>query len=113
MQVAIVGIGSAIVAYKVILSSSFCLLRWCCPAYCPQCRPIPQKPQGIFADGFLDIDEANKIVELQAQMANIEKALATSDFDAQLKVMELQESVHIITVLLHNRVDLEIKGFPL
>ena len=45
-----------------------------------------------FADGFLDIDEANKIVELQAQMANIEKALATSDFDAQLKVMELQYS---------------------
>lgn len=45
-----------------------------------------------FADGFLDIDEANKIAELQAQMANIEKALATSDFDAQLKVMELQYS---------------------
>lgn len=45
-----------------------------------------------FADGFLDIVEANKIAELQAQMANIEKALATSDFDAQLKVMELQYS---------------------
>lgn len=45
-----------------------------------------------FADGFLDIDEANKIAELQAQMANIEKALATSDFDARLKVMELQYS---------------------
>lgn len=45
-----------------------------------------------FADGFLDIDEANNIAELQAQMANIEKALATSDFDAQLKVMELQYS---------------------
>ena len=45
-----------------------------------------------FADGFLDIDEANKIAEVQAQMANIEKALATSDFDAQLKVMELQYS---------------------
>lgn len=45
-----------------------------------------------FANGFLDIDEANKIAELQAQMANIEKALATSDFDAQLKVMELQYS---------------------
>lgn len=45
-----------------------------------------------FADGFLGIDEANKIAELQAQMANIEKALATSDFDAQLKVMELQYS---------------------
>lgn len=45
-----------------------------------------------FADGFLDIDEANKIAELQAQTANIEKALATSDFDAQLKVMELQYS---------------------
>ena len=45
-----------------------------------------------FADGFLDIDEANKIAELQAQRANIEKALATSDFDAQLKVMELQYS---------------------
>lgn len=45
-----------------------------------------------FADGFLDIDEAGKIAELQQQMANIAKALATSDFDAQLKIMELETS---------------------
>lgn len=45
-----------------------------------------------FADGFLDIDEAGKIAELQQQMANIAKELATSDFDAQLKIMELEYS---------------------
>lgn len=45
-----------------------------------------------FADGFLDIDEAGKIAELQQQMANIAKSLATSDFDAQLKIMELEYS---------------------
>lgn len=45
-----------------------------------------------FADGFLDIDEANEISELQAQMARIQEAVATSDFDAKLKVMELQYS---------------------
>ncbi len=45
-----------------------------------------------FADDFLDFEEANAIATLQAQMADIEKALATSDFDARLKVMELQYS---------------------
>ena len=45
-----------------------------------------------FADGFLDIDEANEISELQAQMARIQEAVATSDFDAKLKVMQLQYS---------------------
>lgn len=45
-----------------------------------------------FADDFLSFDEANAIARIQAQMADIEKALATSDFDAKLKVMELQYS---------------------
>ncbi len=45
-----------------------------------------------FKDGLLDIDEAKEITELQAQMARIQETLATSDFDAKLKVMELQYS---------------------
>jgi len=45
-----------------------------------------------FEDGLLDMDEAKEITELQAQMARIQEALATSDFDAQLEVMELQYS---------------------
>jgi len=45
-----------------------------------------------FEDDFLDIEEANAIARLQAQMAEIESTLATSDFDAKLKVMELQYS---------------------
>lgn len=43
-----------------------------------------------FRDGLLDMDEVKEITELQAQMARIQEALATSDFDAKLKVMELQ-----------------------
>ncbi len=45
-----------------------------------------------FLDGFLDPDEAKEIAELQASMARIQEAMATSDFDAKLKVMELQNS---------------------
>lgn len=45
-----------------------------------------------FEDGLLDMDEVKEITELQAQMARIQEALATSDFDARLKVMELQYS---------------------
>lgn len=45
-----------------------------------------------FEDGLLDMDEVKEITELQAQMARIQEALATSDFDAKLKVMELQYS---------------------
>ncbi len=45
-----------------------------------------------FEDGLLEMDEVKEITELQAQMARIQEALATSDFDAQLKVMELQYS---------------------
>ena len=45
-----------------------------------------------FEDGLLDMDEVKEITELQAQMARIQEALATSDFDTRLKVMELQYS---------------------
>ncbi len=45
-----------------------------------------------FQDGLLDPDEAEVIANLQADMAKIQEALATSDFDAKLKVMELQYS---------------------
>lgn len=45
-----------------------------------------------FEDNFLSLDEANEIAKLQAQMAEIAQGLATSDFDAKLKVMEKQYS---------------------
>lgn len=45
-----------------------------------------------FEDGLLDMDEAKEIAELQQQMARIQEAIATSDFEAKLKVMELQYS---------------------
>ncbi len=45
-----------------------------------------------FEDGLLEMDEVKEITELQAQMARIQEALAASDFDAKLKVMELQYS---------------------
>lgn len=43
-----------------------------------------------FQDGLLELDEVKEITKLQAQMARIQESIATSDFDAKLKVMELQ-----------------------
>ena len=51
---------------------------------------LNQTVTDAFADGLLEIDEVKEITELQSQMARIQEALATSDFDAKLKVMELQ-----------------------
>ena len=45
-----------------------------------------------FEDGLLDMDEVKEITEIQAQMARIQEAIATSDFNAKLEVMELQYS---------------------
>lgn len=45
-----------------------------------------------FNDGLLEPDEVKVITEIQAKMAKIQEALATSDFEAKLKVMELQYS---------------------
>lgn len=53
---------------------------------------LNQAVSEAFLDGFLDPDEAKEIAELQASMARIQEAMATSDFDAKLKVMELQYS---------------------
>ena len=40
-----------------------------------------------FNDGLLDIKETQVIAEIQAQMAAIEEALATGEFDAQLSIL--------------------------
>ncbi len=45
-----------------------------------------------FADGILTQDEAEAIANLQAQLAKIQAAVAESDFDAQLKIMEMEQS---------------------
>lgn len=41
-----------------------------------------------FNDGLLEIDEAEKIASIQAQMAAIQKSLATGEFDAQLSLLQ-------------------------
>lgn len=43
-----------------------------------------------FQDGLLELDEVKEITNLQAQMARIQESIATSSFEAKLKVMELQ-----------------------
>lgn len=53
---------------------------------------LNQAVTNAFADGLLKMNEVKVITELQSQMARIQEAIATSDFDAQLKVMELQYS---------------------
>lgn len=45
-----------------------------------------------FADGLLDLEEATDIAKIQADMARIQEKLSTSNFDARLKVLELQYS---------------------
>jgi TP901 family phage tail tape measure protein len=45
-----------------------------------------------FNDGLLEPQEATIIAEIQGKMAEIQESLATSDFDARLKMMELQYS---------------------
>ncbi len=42
-----------------------------------------------FQDGLLDMDEAQRIAEIQAQMAEIQAQLAGTNFDAQLEMMSL------------------------
>lgn len=41
-----------------------------------------------FNDGLLDIDEVEKITELQSQMAEIQNALAGAEYDANLELMK-------------------------
>lgn len=43
-----------------------------------------------FNDGLLDIKETKVIAEIQAQMAAIEKALATGEFDAKLSILGME-----------------------
>lgn len=43
-----------------------------------------------FNDGLLDIKETQVIAEIQAQMAAIEEALATGEFDAQLSILGME-----------------------
>ncbi|MCM1307582.1 MAG: phage tail tape measure protein [Butyrivibrio sp.] len=53
---------------------------------------LNQKVNEAFEDGLLEIDEIKEITELQEQMARIQEKLSTGDFDARLKVLELQYS---------------------
>jgi len=43
-----------------------------------------------FNDGLLDIKETEAIADIQRQMAEIEKSLATGEFDAQLSVLGME-----------------------
>ena len=45
-----------------------------------------------FTDGLLDIDEVQEITELQRQMANVQSAIAGSEFEAQLSLLETEYS---------------------
>lgn len=45
-----------------------------------------------FQDGFLDIDEIKEITELQNKMAKIQSAIAGSQFDAQLELLNMKYS---------------------
>lgn len=45
-----------------------------------------------FKDGLLDMDEAKEITELQQQMADIQSAVASSKFDAQLELLDVKYS---------------------
>lgn len=45
-----------------------------------------------FSDGMLDIDEVKAITELQNKMGKITSALATSEFEASLQIMEMDYS---------------------
>ena len=55
-------------------------------------KELSETVTAAFEDKLLDVDEAKEIAELQQQMARIQEAIATSDFEAKLKVMELQYS---------------------
>ncbi len=43
-----------------------------------------------FNDGLLDIEETQVIAEIQAQMAEIERSLATGELDAQLSILGME-----------------------
>lgn len=43
-----------------------------------------------FNDGLLDIEETAVIAEIQAEMAAIQEALATGEFDAQLSILSME-----------------------
>ncbi len=43
-----------------------------------------------FNDGLLDIKEAEKIAQIQADMAKIQEGLATGEFDAKMSILEME-----------------------
>ena len=55
-------------------------------------KKLNETVTAAFEDGLLELDEANEISQLQQQMARIQETIATGDFEAKLKVMELQYS---------------------
>lgn len=53
---------------------------------------LQETVNAAFEDGLLTIDEAQKIQDLQAQIANISEKIAGSEFDAKLEVLGLKYS---------------------
>lgn len=51
---------------------------------------LNQTTTAAWNDGLLTIDEAKAISEIQSQMAEIEKTLATSEYTARMQLLELQ-----------------------
>jgi TP901 family phage tail tape measure protein len=51
---------------------------------------LNQSVTDAFNDGLLDIKETKVIAEIQAQMAAIEEALATGEFDAQMSILGME-----------------------
>lgn len=51
---------------------------------------LNQAVTDAFNDGLLDIKETQVIAEIQAQMAAIEEALATGEFDAQMSILGME-----------------------
>ena len=51
---------------------------------------LNQAVTDAFNDGLLDIKETKVIAEIQAQMAEIQKSLATGEFDAQLSILGME-----------------------
>lgn len=55
-------------------------------------KKLNEAVTNAFKDGLLDMDEAKEITELQQQMADIQSAVASSKFDAQLELLNIQYS---------------------
>lgn len=55
-------------------------------------KKLNETVTNAFEDGLLDMDEVKEITELQSQMAKIRSAVAGSQFDAQLELLNIKYS---------------------